>query len=64
LETLAKERDGVEAAISDPMLYEGEDAADRVAVLSRERARLDRAIAKAEATWLEAQEALEVQAIK
>jgi ATP-binding cassette subfamily F protein 3 len=64
LETLAKERDGVEAAVSDPMLYEGEDAADRVAVLSRERARLDRAIAKAEATWLEAQEALEVQATK
>ncbi len=59
LDSLAKARNGIVAAIGDPSLYEGDGSAERVAELSQEKAQLERAMAEAEAAWLEAQEALE-----
>ena len=57
LETLASERDRIELALADPMLYEKEP--HRLPALVREQSVLARRLAEAEARWLDAQEALE-----
>ncbi len=57
LERLNEQRNRIEARLADPSLYEG--TAETVTDLGKRRARLDRAIARAEARWLEAQQALE-----
>jgi len=54
---LAAERDRVAAALADPKVYAA--AGERVVALNRERAELERALAEAEARWLQAAEALE-----
>ncbi|MDP6954200.1 MAG: ABC-F family ATP-binding cassette domain-containing protein [Alphaproteobacteria bacterium] len=59
LESLAEKRSAIVAAIADPLLYEGEGSAERVAALGQEKVQLERAMAEAEVAWLEAQEALE-----
>ena len=49
----------LDAKIADPALYDGDDASARAADLARRRAAAIRALAAAEAEWLEAEEALE-----
>ena len=54
---LTKEKDRLEAAIADPTLYDGPP--ERVAELTKKRSQVIAALAIAEETWLEAQNALE-----
>lgn len=57
LEKLLTRRSAIEQKLADPALYQG--PADKVTQLQRERGELDKAVAEAEATWLEAHEELE-----
>jgi ATP-binding cassette subfamily F protein 3 len=54
---LTAQLEGVTAKLSDPSIYSGPGSV--VAELQREKARLEREVANAEARWLAAQEALE-----
>jgi ATP-binding cassette subfamily F protein 3 len=55
--SLAKERKALEAHLADPSLYQGKS--EDLQALQLQHGVLSRALAKAEAAWLEAQEALE-----
>jgi ATP-binding cassette subfamily F protein 3 len=57
LERLNRERAEIESRLADPALYNR--PAETATELGKRRAELDRAIARAEARWLAAQEALE-----
>ncbi len=57
LERLQKEKAALHAKLADPKLYDGPPA--KLAELNRQSAETDKAIAAAEAAWLQAQEALE-----
>jgi len=57
LEKLMARKAAVEEKLADPKLYQG--PADKVTQLQRERGELEKAIADAEASWLEAHEELE-----
>lgn len=57
LEKLTEERAKIDEKLADPSLYEGDGAA--VATLTKAASDLDRAIAKTEDAWLQAQDALE-----
>ncbi|MBW2276357.1 MAG: ABC-F family ATP-binding cassette domain-containing protein [Deltaproteobacteria bacterium] len=54
---LTDERQGIDAELADPAIYE--NAGDRVAGLTRRQRELEREVAAAEEAWLEAQSALE-----
>ncbi len=57
---LTAQLEGVTARLADPSIYSGPGSV--VAELQREKARLEREVANAEARWLAAQEALEAAA--
>jgi len=60
MEILAGKRDKLAAKLSDPKIYEGPTA--DFAKLAKQKADLDQDLAKAEAAWLQAQEALDAEA--
>jgi ATP-binding cassette subfamily F protein 3 len=60
LARLTSQLDGVAAKLADPSIYSGPGSV--VGELQREKARLEREVANAEARWLAAQEALEAAA--
>jgi ATP-binding cassette subfamily F protein 3 len=60
MEALAGKRDKLAAKLADPKIYEGSTA--DFAKLAKQKADLDQDLANAEAAWLQAQEALDVEA--
>jgi ATP-binding cassette subfamily F protein 3 len=60
MEALAGKRDKLAAKLADPKVYEGSTA--DFAKLAKQKADLDQDLANAEAAWLQAQEALDVEA--
>ncbi|MBT4486367.1 MAG: hypothetical protein HOC72_02445 [Rhodospirillaceae bacterium] len=54
---LQADQERIAKALADPALYQ--DTPDKLADLNQQRAQTDKAIAKAEAAWLAAEETLE-----